>query len=70
MKANYNKLWKMLIDKKMNKTTLQEKVGMSPNTLAKMGRDENVSMEVLLRICEVLQCDIGDIMEAMPDEEQ
>lgn len=69
MKANYNKLWKMLIDKKMNKTTLQEKVGMSPNTLAKMGRDENVSMEVLLRICEVLQCDIGDIMEAMPDEE-
>ena len=68
MKANYNKLWKMLIDKKMNKTTLQEKVGMSPNTLAKMGRDENVSMEVLLRICEVLQCDIGDIMEAMPDE--
>lgn len=69
MKANYNKLWKLLIDKKMNKTTLQEKVGMSPNTLAKMGKDENVSMEVLLRICEVLNCDIGDIMEVEPDEE-
>lgn len=68
MKANYNKLWKLLIDKKMNKTTLQEKVGMSPNTLAKMGRDENVSMEVLLRICEELQCDIGDIIEVIPNE--
>ena len=70
MKANYNKLWKMLIDKKMNKTALQEKVGMSPNTLAKMSKDENVSMDVLLRICEVLKCDIGDIMEVSPDEEE
>lgn len=70
MKANYNKLWKLLIDKKMNKTTLQERVGMSPNTLAKMSKDENVSMDVLLRICEVLQCDIGDIMEVSPDEEE
>ena len=69
MKANYNKLWKLLIDKKMNKTTLQEKAGMSPNTLAKMSKDENVSMDVLLRICDVLQCDIGDIMEVIPDEE-
>ena len=69
MKANYNKLWKLLIDKKMNKTTLQEKAGMSPNTMAKMSKDENVSMDVLLRICEVLQCDIGDIMEALPDED-
>ena len=68
MKANYNKLWKLLIDMKMNKTTLQEKVGMSPNTLAKMSKDENVSMDVLLRICEVLQCDIGDIMEVLPDD--
>ena len=68
MKANYNKLWKLLIDKKMNKTTLQEKAGMSPNTMAKMSKDENVSMDVLLRICGVLQCDIGDIIEVMPDE--
>ena len=70
MKANYNKLWKMLIDRKMNKTTLQEKVGMSPNTLAKMRKDENVSMDVLIRICEELSCDIGDIMEIIPDEKE
>ncbi len=68
MKANYNKLWKLLIDRKMNKTTLQERVGMSPNTMAKMGKNENVSMEVLLRICKELQCDIGDIMEVEPEE--
>lgn len=70
MKANYNKLWKLLIDKKMNKTMLQEKVGMSPNTLAKMSKDENVSMDVLIRICDVLKCDIGDIMEVIPDEKE
>lgn len=70
MKANYNKLWKMLIDRKMNKTTLQEKVGMSPNTLAKMSKDENVSMDVLIRICEELSCDIGDIMEIIPDDKE
>lgn len=68
MKANYNKLWKLLIDKKMNKTTLQERAGMSPNTMAKMGRNENVSMEILLRICKELKCDIGDIMEVEPEE--
>lgn len=68
MKANYNKLWKLLIDRKMNKTMLQERVGMSPNTMAKMGKNENVSMEVLLRICKELKCDIGDIMEVEPDE--
>lgn len=67
MKVSYNKLWKLLIDKKMNKTTLQEKVGMSPNTLAKMSKDENVSMDVLLRICKELNCDIGDIMEFIPE---
>lgn len=54
--------------KKMNKTALQEKAGMSPNTMAKMSKDENVSMDVLLRICKVLQCDIGDIMEVIPDD--
>ena len=70
MKANYNKLWKMLIDKKMNKNDLRLAVGMSPNTLAKMGKDENVSMEVLLRICEVLKCDIGDIMEVIPENSE
>lgn len=70
MKVSYNKLWKMLIDKKMNKNALRHAVGMSPNTMAKMGRDENVSMDVLVRICEVLKCDIGDIMEMIPDAEE
>ena len=70
MKVNYNKLWKMLIDKKMNKNALRHAVSMSPNTMAKMGRDENVSLDVLVRICEVLKCDIGDIMEVIPDAEK
>lgn len=70
MKVNYNKLWRMLIDKKMNKNALRHAVSMSPNTMAKMGRDENVSLDVLVRICEVLKCDIGDIMEVIPDAEE
>ncbi len=70
MKVSYNKLWKMLIDKKMNKNALRHAVSMSPNTMAKMGRDEKVSMDVLVRICEVLECDIGDIMEMIPDAEK
>ena len=70
MKVNYNKLWKILIDKKMNKNALRHAVSMSPNTMAKMGRDENVSLDVLVRICEVLKCDIGDIMEVIPDAEE
>ena len=62
MKVSYNKLWKILIDKGMKKMDLLEAVGMSPNTLAKLGRNEDVSLEVLRRICEHLKCDIGDIM--------
>ena len=63
MKVSYNKLWKILIDKNMKKMDLLEAVEMSPNTLAKLGRNEDVSMDVLKRICEYLECDIGDIME-------
>lgn len=68
MKISYNKLWKLLIDRKMNKTDLREKTGMGSNTMAKLGRDETISMDVVLRICDVLQCDVGDIMEAVPDD--
>lgn len=68
MKVSYNKLWKLLIDKNMNKNELRTKIKMGPNTLAKMGRNENVSMDVLQRICLELHCDIGDIMEFIPDE--
>ncbi len=69
MKVSYNKLWKLLIDKNMKKTDLIEAVKTSPNTIAKMGKNENISMDVITRICEYLCCDVGDIMEMIPDEE-
>lgn len=64
--VSYNKLWKLLIDKQMKKKDLGELANISANTLAKMGRNEFVSMEVLVRICHALKCDIGDIMEILP----
>ena len=64
MAANYNKLWKLLIDKGMTKTDLRLKTGMSTSTLAKMSNNENVSMEIILRICEILECNVGDIVDA------
>ena len=60
---SYNKLWKMLIDKRMNRTELKDKAGISFNVLAKMGKGESVSLESLHKICRTLRCDIGDIME-------
>lgn len=68
MKVSYNKLWKLLIDKGMKKTDLIEAVKTSPNTIAKMGKNENISMDVITRICEYLKCDVGDIMEMIPDD--
>lgn len=65
--VSYNKLWKLLIDKRMKKKNLSEKAGISANTLAKMGKNELVSLDVLVRICRALQCDIGDIMEILPE---
>ncbi len=69
MKVSYNKLWKLLIDNNMKKMDLLEAIEMSPNTLAKLGRNEDVSMDVLKRICAYFKCDIGDIMEMIPDEQ-
>ena len=63
MKICYNKLWKLLIDKNPKKTELKRLAGISSGSLAKLGKDENVSLEVLQKICIALQCDIGDIME-------
>jgi DNA-binding Xre family transcriptional regulator len=68
MKVSYNKLWKLLIDKDMKKTDLIEAVKTSPNTIAKMDKNENISMDVIARICEYLNCDVGDIMEMIPDD--
>ena len=65
MAVCYNKLWKLLIDRKMKKKDLIEKTGISRTTIAKMGRDENVSTEVLSKICGALQVDVGDIMEVV-----
>lgn len=63
MDISYNKLWKRLIDMKMNKTQLREKAQISTNAIAKLGKDEAVSMETLEKICKVLECNIGDVME-------
>lgn len=68
MAVNYNKLWKLLIDKNMNKSDLREAVKTSPNTIAKLGKNEPVSLEVLMRICKILECDIGDIMEVVEEK--
>lgn len=67
MTVCYNKLWKLLIDRKMKKKDLVALSGVSKATIAKMGRDVNVSTEVLARICNALQVDVGDIMEMIPD---
>ena len=63
MTISYNKLWKLLIDKNMTKTDLRIKANIGTSTLAKLGKDEPVSMRVLSRICSCLQCDISDILE-------
>ena len=68
MAVCYNKLWKLLIDRKMKKKDLIEQTSISRTTIAKMGRDENVSTEVLSKICGALQVDVGDIMEMIPDD--
>ena len=67
MAVSYNKLWKILIDRKMKKKDLVALSGVSKATIAKMGNDVHVSTEVLSKICGALQVDIGDIMEMVPD---
>lgn len=64
----YKKLWKLLIDKEMQKKDLRLAAGLSTNVIAKLGKNENVSTEVLGKICKVLQCEITDIMEFIDDE--
>ena len=63
MEVSYKKLWKLLIDKRMNGSELRKAVELAPNTLTKLYKEEPVSVETLLRICEYLNCDIGDIVE-------
>lgn len=63
MAISYKKLWKLLIDKDMRKEDLRLKAGISTNTIAKLGRNENVNTGILVKICAALDCDIADIME-------
>ncbi|MBQ6431141.1 MAG: helix-turn-helix transcriptional regulator [Oscillospiraceae bacterium] len=67
MTVSYDKLWKLLIDKRLNRTELKNLSGVSFNVLAKMGRNEFVSLESLCKICSALGCDIGEIMEFTND---
>lgn len=69
MSVSYKKLWKLLIDRDMKKKDLQRLSGVSPSLIAKLGRNENVSTESLVKICTALGCDIGDIMEITPRKE-
>ena len=63
MFISYNKLWKLLIDKGMNKSDLRNQANLSSGTIAKLGKNENVTTEVLIRICSALHCDLSEIME-------
>lgn len=67
MAISYKKLWKLLIDKDMRKEDLRLKAGISTNTMAKLGKNENVNTEMLVKICTALNCDIADIMEIVKD---
>ena len=68
MAISYNKLWKLLIDKKMSKADLRKAAGIAPNTMTRLRRDEEVTLTVLHKICSALEVDIGDIMEFVPEE--
>lgn len=66
----YKRLWKLLIDRDMNKTDLQDLAGVSPATIAKLGRGGNVTTDVLARICQAMNCDIADICEVVPSTKE
>lgn len=67
MSVSYNKLWKLLIDKNMKKKDLGSAAGISNSLIAKLGKNENVTVDVLVRICAALNCSLEDIMELIPD---
>lgn len=63
MSISYNKLWKLMIDKNMNKTKLRTLAGITSNAMAKLGKNESVQLETLVKICKVLDCTLDDIVE-------
>jgi len=68
MTYSYNKLWKLMIDKSINKTTLRQEAGITSNAMAKMGKNQPVNMEVLAKICHALECGLEDIVEIIDEE--
>lgn len=68
MKMSYNRLWKLLIDKGMKKSALRKEAGISSSSLTKLGNGENVTTDVILKICTALDCRVEDIMEIVKDE--
>ena len=70
MTISYNKLWKLLVDKKMSKADLRKAAGIAPNTMTRLRRDEEVTLTVLYKICSALEVNIGDIMEFLPETEE
>ena len=68
--VSYNRLWKLLVDRKMSKADLRKIAGIAPNTMTKLRRDQEVTLTVLGRICDVLNVNIGDIMEFLPEISQ
>ena len=69
MAISYNKLWKLLVDKKMSKADLRKAAGIAPNTMTRLRRDEEVTLAVLNKICATLDVNIGDVMELVPENE-
>ena len=67
MKVSYKRLWKLLIDKDMNRQDLMNATGISPASIAKLGKGENITTDILLRICEALDCNLEDIMESVKE---
>ena len=67
MAISYNKLWKLLVDKKMSTADLRKAAGIAPNTMTRLRRDEEVTLPALNKICKTLEVDIGDIMEFIPE---
>ena len=65
----YNKLWKLMIDKNINKTQLCEKAGITTNAMAKLGKNETVQVEILAKICKVLDCNVEDIIEVITEND-
>lgn len=70
MAISYNKLWKLMIDKKLSKTELTEKAKISTNAMAKLGRDEDVRLNILEKVCTTLECKLDDIVEFIPDDDK